>query len=77
MSYSLYTFSASGHPDNRLMLTIPFVVYGIFRYHALIHRKDAGEAPDEVLLNDVPLGVTVILWALFVTVLFFWPGFRQ
>jgi len=77
MSYSLYTFSASGHPDNRLMLTIPFVVYGIFRYHSLIHRKDAGEAPDEVLLNDIPLVVTIILWALAVTVLFFWPGFRE
>jgi 4-hydroxybenzoate polyprenyltransferase len=77
MSYSLYTFSASGHPDNRLMLTIPFVVYGIFRYHSLIHRQDAGEAPDEVLLNDVPLLVTIILWAVSVTILFFWPGFRE
>jgi 4-hydroxybenzoate polyprenyltransferase len=75
MSYSLYTFSASGHPDNRLMLTIPFVIYGIFRYHSLIHKEDAGEAPDEVLINDRPLVVCLILWVLSVTILFFLPGF--
>ncbi|MCX6645380.1 MAG: decaprenyl-phosphate phosphoribosyltransferase [bacterium] len=75
MSYSLYTFSASGHPDNRLMLTIPFVIYGIFRYHSLIHKEDAGEAPDEVLLSDRPLVICLILWVLSVSVLFFYPGF--
>ena len=75
MSYSLYTFSASGHPDNRLMLTIPFVVYGIFRYHSIIHNQDAGEAPDEVLFSDVPLAATIFLWAMSVTLLLFWPGF--
>jgi len=77
MSYSLYTFSGSGHHDNRLMLTIPFVVYGIFRYHSLIHNHDAGEAPDEVLLGDWPLIICIILWAVFVTILFLWPGFQQ
>lgn len=75
MSYSLYTFSASGHPDNRLMLTIPFVVYGIFRYHSLIYNQSAGEAPDEVLLNDRPLAICLVLWVISVTILFFWPGF--
>jgi 4-hydroxybenzoate polyprenyltransferase len=75
MSYSLYTFSASGHPDDRLMLTIPFVIYGIFRYHSLIHKEDAGEAPDEVLFGDRPLVICLVLWVLSVTALFFYPGF--
>lgn len=75
MSYSLYTFTSSGHPDNRLMLTIPFVIYGIFRYHSLIYKTDAGEAPDEVLLNDRPLVICLALWVLSVTILFLYPGF--
>lgn len=77
MSYSLYTFSAAGHPDNRLMLTIPFVVYGIFRYHFLIHTSDSGEAPEEVLLKDRPLILCLVLWVMSVAVLFALPGFRQ
>jgi len=74
MSYSLYTFWTTGHPDNRLMLTIPFVIYGIFRYHTLIYNEDAGEAPDEVLLKDRPLLVCIFLWALCVTALLFSTG---
>jgi 4-hydroxybenzoate polyprenyltransferase len=73
MSYSLYTFRASGHPDDRLMLTIPFVVYGVFRYHWLLHNLEVGEAPDEVLLSDRPLLICVLLWALFVAVLLLLP----
>ncbi len=75
MSYSLYTFSAAGHPDNRLMITIPFVIYGIFRYHSLIHHQNEGEAPDEVLLQDRPLLICIMLWAVFVTVLMLSPKF--
>jgi 4-hydroxybenzoate polyprenyltransferase len=76
MSYSLYTFSATGHPDNRLMLTIPFVVYGIFRYHFLIHTSNSVEAPEEVLLTDKPLIWCLVLWVVSVAVLFMLPGFR-
>jgi 4-hydroxybenzoate polyprenyltransferase len=76
MSYSLYTFSAAGHPDNRLMLTIPFVIYGIFRYHFLIHTSDMVEAPEEILLSDKPLIACLLLWILTVAVLFMLPGFR-
>jgi len=74
MSYSLYTFRAVGHPDNRLMLTIPFVIYGLFRYHTLIYNEDAGEAPDEVLLKDKPLMLSILLWALCVTFLMLSSG---
>jgi 4-hydroxybenzoate polyprenyltransferase len=65
MAYSLYTFSAENLPDNHLMmLTIPFVMYGIFRYLWLIHVESAGGAPDELILTDRPLMLTVLLWGL-------------
>jgi 4-hydroxybenzoate polyprenyltransferase len=65
MAYSLYTFSAENLPGNHLMmLTIPFVLYGIFRYLHLIHVENAGGAPDELILTDRPLLVTLLLWGL-------------
>jgi 4-hydroxybenzoate polyprenyltransferase len=65
MAYSLYTFSAENLPANHLMmLTIPFVMYGIFRYLWLIHVESAGGAPDELILTDRPLMLTVLLWGL-------------
>ena len=68
MAYSLYTFSAENLPANHLMmLTIPFVIYGIFRYLHLIHVEERGGAPEDLLLRDRPLGLTVVLWGLFAT----------
>ncbi len=69
MSYSLYTFTADNLPkalrDNHLMmLTIPFVLYGIFRYLYLVYQKNEGSSPEEVLLRDRPLLVCVVLWGL-------------
>ena len=65
MAYSLYTFSAENLPRNHaMMLTIPFVLYGIFRYLYLIHIKGEGGAPDELILTDRPLQVTFFLWGL-------------
>ena len=65
MAYSLYTFSAENLPDNHLMmLTIPFVLYGIFRYLYLIQVENAGGAPDEVLITDLPFIVTILGWGL-------------
>ncbi len=65
VAYSLYTFSAVNLPSNHLMmLTIPFVMYGIFRYLLLIHVNNAGGAPEEMLLTDRPLLATVLLWGL-------------
>ncbi len=64
MSYSLYTItseSAGRHPY--LMLTIPFVIYGIFRYLYLVHRRGLGESPDAALTEDRPTLANVILWA--------------
>ena len=62
--YSLYTFSAPNLPTNHtMMLTIPFVLYGIFRYLFLIQIKHEGGAPEELLIMDRPLQITVLLWS--------------
>ena len=62
-AYSLYTFLAEGLPANHLMmLTIPFVLYGIFRYLYLIHVRHEGGAPEEILLRDRPMQVTLLLY---------------
>ncbi|MBI2954025.1 MAG: decaprenyl-phosphate phosphoribosyltransferase [Chloroflexi bacterium] len=63
MAYSLYTFSAENLPrNNTMMLTIPFVLYGAFRYLYLIHVKNAGGTPEEMILKDRPLLLDVVLW---------------
>jgi 4-hydroxybenzoate polyprenyltransferase len=65
VAYSFYTFSAENLPQNRaMMLTIPFVLYGIFRYLYLIHIKGEGGAPDELVFTDRPLLITGVLWGL-------------
>ena len=72
VAYSLYTFSAPNLPENHaMMLTIPFVVYGIFRYLQLIQVGHAAGSPDEVALKDRPLQVTVVLWGLTVIAIFY------
>ncbi len=70
--YSLYTFSAPNVPANdSMMLTIPFVIYALFRYLHLIHVKQAGGSPEEILLSDRPFQVTMILWAASVLAVFY------
>jgi len=61
IAYSLYTFTAND--SNAMMATVPFVVYGVFRYLLLLHRHDLGEEPENVLLTDVPLIVTIVVWS--------------
>ncbi|HWI55515.1 MAG TPA: decaprenyl-phosphate phosphoribosyltransferase [Desulfobacteria bacterium] len=60
MAYSLYTFT-SGH-SVYLMATIPFVIYGIFRYQYLAHSRDIGGSPESALLKDWPMVVNILLW---------------
>jgi 4-hydroxybenzoate polyprenyltransferase len=63
MAYGLYTFTAEGLPSNHsMMLTIPFVLYGIFRYMYLVNVKGEGGSPEEVLLRDVPTMLTLVGW---------------
>jgi 4-hydroxybenzoate polyprenyltransferase len=72
IAYSLYTFSAPNLPNNHIMmLTIPFVIYGVFRYLYLLQVKHSGGAPEEVFLSDRPLQATILLWGLGVLVIFY------
>ncbi|MBI5842582.1 MAG: decaprenyl-phosphate phosphoribosyltransferase [Chloroflexi bacterium] len=72
VAYSLYTFSAPNVPENHsMMLTIPFVVYTIFRYLYLVQVKHEGGAPEEILLTDRPFQIAMALWALTVLVVFY------
>ncbi len=64
VAYSLYTFLAEGLPENHLMmLTIPFVIYGMFRYLYLIHVRHEGGAPEDILLRDRPMQMALLLCA--------------
>jgi 4-hydroxybenzoate polyprenyltransferase len=72
VAYSLYTFSAPNVPENHsMMLTIPFMVYSIFRYLYLIEVKHAGGTPEEVLLSDRPFQISMLLWAVTVIIIFY------
>ncbi len=63
IAYSLYTFtSETAAQHNYLMLTIPFVLYGIFRYLYLIHKKNLGGNPELIFLKDVPTIINIVLW---------------
>lgn len=72
VAYAFYTFSSPAIPDSHLMMfTIPFVVYGVFRYLYLVHVRGQGGAPDEIALTDRPLQVGIALWALSVVLVFY------
>lgn len=65
LSYMLYCVSpetVEKFNTDRLIYTFPFVLYGIFRYLYLIHKRKQGGAPEKVLLTDLPLMVSVVLW---------------
>ncbi len=63
MAYSLYTFSAENLPrDHSMMLTIPLVVYGLFRYLYLVRVRNQGGAPEDLLLTDPGLLGTAVAW---------------
>lgn len=67
MAYALYTMA----PETRvkfgtsyMIFTIPFVIYGIFRYLYLIHQKELGGDPTTILVTDKPILINVVLWVL-------------
>lgn len=78
-SYALYTIAPATvekfHTES-LVFTIPFVVFGTFRYLFLTRARDQGENPTEVLLRDRPLLLGVLLWLLSVTAIIYWPWAR-
>jgi 4-hydroxybenzoate polyprenyltransferase len=71
IAYSLYTFSAPNLPDNHsMMLTIPFVLYGIFRYLYLIQIGEGG-APEDIAFYDRPLQGAILLWSFSILMIFY------
>jgi 4-hydroxybenzoate polyprenyltransferase len=76
VAYSLYAFSpevAEKLGTQHLGLTIPFVLFGIFRYLYLVHQRGEGENPTVVVLTDPPLILDVVLWGVAVLIaLYFW-----
>jgi hypothetical protein len=71
----LYSFSPevmNKLGTGNLFMTIPFVVYGIFRYLYLIHKEEQGGSPTKVLITDKPIMVTVILWVLTSIIILYW-----
>lgn len=76
MSYMFYatsTETAEKFGTSWLWLTIPFPLYGIFRYLYLVHQKEGGGSPSELLLNDRPLLLCVALWGLAVALIIYRP----
>jgi hypothetical protein len=74
IAYIFYTISpetAEKFGTDLLGLTIPFPLYGIFRYLYLVHRREGGGSPAELLINDRPLLTCVMLWVAAVVVIIY------
>jgi 4-hydroxybenzoate polyprenyltransferase len=72
MTYCLYTFSSPIASNNQsMMLTIPFVIYGLFRYLYLIRIKRIGGAPEEIILTDRHMQITITFWSLTVILILY------
>ena len=77
MAYAFYTMApetVEKYQTDRLAWTIPFVLYGIFRYLYLVHQRDQGGSPTDLLLTDRPLLVDVALWALSIVLIVYTAG---
>jgi 4-hydroxybenzoate polyprenyltransferase len=70
LSYSVYTLTA--RDTQALAATIPFVLFGVFRYLVLLHHAGEGEEPENVLVGDAPILATVALWAAACAAILFW-----
>ena len=63
LSYTLYTIEADNLPDNNAMLfTLPLVALGLFRYLYLLNTSDRAEAPEQLMVHDLPLVACIIAW---------------
>ena len=75
VSYALYTLwpdTVTKFGTVRLGLTIPFVIFGLFRYLDLVYRHDKGDQPEQILLTDIPLLIDLLLYGVAVfAILFF------
>jgi len=75
MAYTLYTFfSDTGKRRPYLMATIPFVIYGLFRYLYLMYRRGQGETPESIVVEDPPMRLSLLLWTITVLIALFYGG---
>ncbi len=77
VAYTFYTLSPEIKQKlgvSHLELTIPFVLYGVFRYLYLIHQEEKGGSPTELLLSDIPILINIVLWFLSVMAIFLLSG---
>ncbi len=75
LAYAFYTVSpetVQKFGSDRLVWTLPFPLYGIFRYLYLVHQKEGGGSPAEMLVTDRPLLVCVALWVMVLTAIIYW-----
>ena len=67
VGYTLYTISSetiARFLTDRLLLTVPIVLYGILRYLYLVYHRNDGGNPAQAVLTDGPLGLSILLWGL-------------
>jgi len=72
IAYSLYTISTetiTKFGTRKLIYTIPFVLYGIFRYLYLVHQKSEGGSPEALIIKDKPLLIDIFLWVMTVALI--------
>jgi len=77
VAYLLYTVEARTirvADTNLALITVPFVLYALFRYMYLLYIRNEGGAPDEVLLQDRPLLASIVLWGLTFVIILYLPG---
>ena len=66
IAYIIFTLSdeTAAKFGKNMIWTVPFVLYGIFRYLYLVHRKDGGGRPEEILLSDIPLQLDILAYGI-------------
>ena len=70
IAYSLYTFTSG--KSVALMCTIPFVIYGIFRYLYLVYQENRGDNPTSIFISDRPMQINMFCWLMAVLFIFYW-----
>jgi len=73
VAYTIYTLSPDAISRN-LEYTVPFVIYGIFRYLYLVHQKGKGGSPELILLTDIPLLVNIVMWGILCVYIIYFNG---
>ena len=73
VAYSVYTFTSPALPENHaMMLTIPIVLYAVFRYLFLIYKEHLGGSPELLLMHDRPMQFSILLWAISSGAILYW-----